>query len=101
MAPISTSTTAQNSANERATARLVAHVRRLAAVSRRVSSVRTGASVPAAAGLLDGKRAATHWIAAEQLAAAHPAITVDPDPIHGGARAGPTGSDSYRREPGR
>ncbi|TQM32858.1 GlxA family transcriptional regulator [Nocardia bhagyanarayanae] len=62
--------------------RLVAHVRRLAAVSRRVSSVCTGASVLAAAGLLDGKRATTHWIAADQLAAAHPAVTVDPDPIY-------------------
>ncbi|MFJ2837142.1 GlxA family transcriptional regulator [Nocardia sp. NPDC087230] len=61
---------------------LVAHVRRLAAVSRRVASVCTGASVLAAAGLLDGRRATTHWIAADMLAAEYPRVTVDPDPIY-------------------
>ena len=35
----------------------------------------------AAAGLLDGLRATTHWLTAEQLAAEHPQISVDPDPI--------------------
>ncbi|WP_067536931.1 GlxA family transcriptional regulator [Nocardia crassostreae] len=62
--------------------RLIAHIRRLAAVTRRISSVCTGASLLAAAGLLDGKRATTHWIAADDLAARHPDITVDPDPIY-------------------
>ncbi len=61
---------------------LVAHVRRLAAVSRRVASVCTGASVLAAAGLLDGKRATTHWITADELAAEYPDVTVDSDPIY-------------------
>ncbi|MFE7718771.1 GlxA family transcriptional regulator [Nocardia rhizosphaerihabitans] len=61
---------------------LVAHVRRLAAVTRRVASVCTGASVLAAAGLLDGKRATTHWIAADHLAAEYPGVTVDSDPIY-------------------
>jgi transcriptional regulator GlxA family with amidase domain len=37
-----------------------------------------GAFVLAAAGLLDGRRAATHWRYAERLAAAHPAVEVDP-----------------------
>lgn len=60
---------------------LVAHVRRLARESRRVASVCTGAGVLAAAGLLDGKRATTHWRFADQLAARYPAVTVDPDPI--------------------
>ncbi len=60
---------------------LVGHVRRLARDSRRVASVCTGASVLAAAGLLDGRRATTHWRFAAELAAEHPAVLVDPDPV--------------------
>jgi len=60
---------------------IVGHVRRLARESRRVASVCTGASILAATGLLDGRRATTHWRFASELAARHPAITVDPDPI--------------------
>lgn len=60
---------------------LVGHVRRLARVSRRVASVCTGASVLAAAGLLDGRRATTHWQFAADLARRHPQVVVDPDPI--------------------
>ncbi|MEU8965767.1 DJ-1/PfpI family protein [Streptomyces sp. NPDC048491] len=62
--------------------RIVGHVRRLARESRRVASVCTGATVLAAAGLLNGKRATTHWWYAEQLAAAYPDVTVDPAPIY-------------------
>jgi len=61
---------------------VVAHVRRLAGISRRVASVCTGASLLAAAGLLDGRRATTHWRHAAALAARYPAVTVDPDPIY-------------------
>lgn len=61
---------------------LVAHVRRLARESRRVASVCTGATVLAAAGLLDGRRATTHWLFADELAARHPAVHVDPAPIY-------------------
>ncbi|ROO52131.1 transcriptional regulator GlxA family with amidase domain [Micromonospora sp. Llam0] len=61
--------------------RLVAHVRRLARESRRVASVCTGASVLAAAGLLDGRRATTHWMYADQLSARHPAVRVDARPL--------------------
>ncbi|MYX37001.1 helix-turn-helix domain-containing protein [Streptomyces sp. SID8377] len=70
--------------HERAAAdpRLVGHVRRLAKESRRVASVCTGASILAATGLLDGRRATTHWRYASQLAAQHPAITVDSSPIY-------------------
>lgn len=60
---------------------LIAHVRRLAREARRVASVCTGATVLAAAGLLDGRRATTHWAFADGLARDHPAVTVDPDPI--------------------
>lgn len=63
-------------------ARIVGHVRRLAGESRRVASVCTGATVLAAAGLLDGKRATTHWRYADQLASAYPGVTVDPAPIY-------------------
>ena len=61
---------------------LLRHVRRLAATSRRVASVCTGASVLAAAGLLDGRRATTHWYFAADLARRYPQVTVDPDPIY-------------------
>jgi transcriptional regulator GlxA family with amidase domain len=56
-------------------------VRRLARRARRVASVCTGAFVLAAVGLLDGKRAVTHWRWCARLAAAHQRITVDPEPI--------------------
>ncbi|BAU88189.1 hypothetical protein SLA_7323 [Streptomyces laurentii] len=60
---------------------LVAWVRTLAARAHRIASVCVGAHLLAAAGLLDGKRATTHWSTAQRLAADHPAVTVDPDPI--------------------
>lgn len=62
--------------------RLVAEVRRLAARSRRIASVCTGASVLAAAGLLDGRRCTTHWMWASALAERHPAVRVDPVPLY-------------------
>ncbi|HET9422086.1 MAG TPA: GlxA family transcriptional regulator [Nocardioides sp.] len=61
--------------------RLVAHVRRLAGESRRIAAVCTGAGVLAAAGLLDGRRAATHWDHAAMLSARFPRVTFDGDPI--------------------
>jgi transcriptional regulator GlxA family with amidase domain len=64
-----------------ADARLVGHVRRLAAQARRVASVCTGATVLAAAGLLDGRRATTHWLYARHLAAGFPQVHVDPTPV--------------------
>ncbi|WJV45990.1 GlxA family transcriptional regulator [Streptomyces flavofungini] len=60
---------------------VVAWVKETAPGARRVASVCVGAHVLAAAGLLDGKRVTTHWSTAAQLAAEHPAVTVDPDPI--------------------
>jgi len=48
----------------------------------RVATVCTGAFAAAAAGILDNKRAATHWSSAAQLAAEYPAVHVDPDAIH-------------------
>lgn len=48
----------------------------------RVVSLCTGAFVLAAAGLLDGQRATTHWAHTEQLAARHPRVQVDPDVLY-------------------
>jgi transcriptional regulator GlxA family with amidase domain len=49
---------------------------------RRIGSVCTGAFLLASAGLLDGKRATTHWKWAAELGNKFKHITVDPDPIY-------------------
>lgn len=49
--------------------------------TRRVASVCTGAFLLASAGLLEGRRAATHWDWAERLRERHPGIEVDADRI--------------------
>ena len=49
--------------------------------ARRVASVCTGAFLLAAAGLLDGRRATTHWAHAQELQSLHPGVRVDPDPL--------------------
>jgi transcriptional regulator GlxA family with amidase domain len=61
---------------------LVEWIARRAGRARRTASVCTGAFVLAAAGLLDGRRATTHWFSAAKLARKHPTIDVDPDPIY-------------------
>lgn len=61
--------------------RLTRHIRRLAAVSRRVASVCTGATVLAESGLLAGRRATTHWFHARQFAENYPEVHVDPAPL--------------------
>ncbi|MFE7093990.1 GlxA family transcriptional regulator [Streptomyces erythrochromogenes] len=60
---------------------VVGRVKDLAGRTRRVASVCVGAHILAEAGLLDGRRATTHWSTAQQLAADHPAVEVDADPI--------------------
>jgi transcriptional regulator GlxA family with amidase domain len=61
--------------------RLLGWIAETAARARRTASVCTGAFPLAAAGLLDGRRATTHWAAAEALARQFPRVEVDPDPI--------------------
>ncbi|MDT0265666.1 helix-turn-helix domain-containing protein [Streptomyces sp. DSM 44915] len=63
-------------------AELVDAVRAAHAAGARVASLCTGAFVLAAAGLLDGRRATTHWAHTEVLAARHPRVTVDPDVLY-------------------
>ena len=60
---------------------LVDWVRERATEARRVASVCTGAFVLAAAGVLDGRRAATHWMFCNRLARRFPAVRVEADPI--------------------
>lgn len=48
----------------------------------RLVSVCTGSLLLAEAGLLDGRRATTHWRFCDQLARDHPAVHVEPDPIY-------------------
>lgn len=61
---------------------LVDQVRSLAERSTRVCSVCSGALILAAAGVLDGRRAVTHWEDCDALATQHPAVTVEVDPIY-------------------
>lgn len=58
---------------------LVRAVRRAASMGARVASICTGAFLLAATGLLDGRRATTHWLAAGELARRFPSIDVDPN----------------------
>jgi transcriptional regulator GlxA family with amidase domain len=61
--------------------RVIGWLRSAAGRSRRVASVCTGAFVLARAGLLDGRRATTHWASCDRLAEDYPAIDVQRDPI--------------------
>ncbi|GAA0299257.1 GlxA family transcriptional regulator [Streptomyces polychromogenes] len=57
-------------------------VRALGARAARVASVCTGAFVLAELGLLDGRRATTHWRHAAALARRYPHVRVEPDALH-------------------
>ncbi|WP_327097878.1 DJ-1/PfpI family protein [Nocardia vinacea] len=61
--------------------RLMEWLAAAAAHARRVTSVCTGAFLLAAAGVLDGRRVATHWAHVDQLANEYPDVTVDREPI--------------------
>jgi transcriptional regulator GlxA family with amidase domain len=59
----------------------LAYVRAASGRARRTASVCTGAFILAAAGLLDRRRATTHWGGATELARAYPRVHVEPDRI--------------------
>ncbi|MFF0250825.1 helix-turn-helix domain-containing protein [Streptosporangium sandarakinum] len=61
---------------------LLAALREAAGRGARVLTVCTGAFLPAAAGLLDGRRATTHWQFTDLLARRHPRISVDPGVLY-------------------
>ena len=61
--------------------KLVRWLVRRAEGASRVASVCTGAFLLATTGLLDGRRAVTHWSRCAELARRFPAIQVEPDPI--------------------
>ncbi|MGN9760044.1 GlxA family transcriptional regulator [Streptomyces sp. SD31] len=63
-------------------ARVVAALREAAEAGTRIASVCVGAFVLAEAGLLDGLRATTHWMATDELARRFPRVRVEPDVLY-------------------
>jgi transcriptional regulator GlxA family with amidase domain len=62
-------------------ASLVEWLKLRAGAARRTASVCTGAFLLAATGLLDRRRAVTHWEYCDEFSRRHPAVIVEPDPI--------------------
>lgn len=60
---------------------LIEFVKRAAGAAARVASVCSGSAILAEAGLLDGRRATSHWNAVETIARAYPQVTMEPDAI--------------------
>ncbi len=67
--------------------RVLDFVRETAARTRRTTSVCSGAYILAAAGLLDGRRATTHWNRSRDFARRFPKVRLEPDRIY--VRDGP------------
>jgi transcriptional regulator GlxA family with amidase domain len=61
---------------------LIQWLRKTAPTCRRICSVCVGSFLLAAAGILNGRRAATHWMHAPLLASRHPNVIVEPDAIY-------------------
>ncbi|MFJ6792917.1 GlxA family transcriptional regulator [Streptomyces sp. NPDC091268] len=72
--------------------RLTDWLRAHGGAAQRLVSVCTGGLLLAEAGLLDGRRATTHWNACERMARDYPAVDVDPDPIY--VRDGPVSTSA-------
>ncbi len=82
-APIDTLIVAGGAGHAKAAqdAALVDWIARAGAGARRTASVCTGAFLLARAGLLDGRRATTHWASSQTLAHLYPEVLVDAEPI--------------------
>jgi transcriptional regulator GlxA family with amidase domain len=65
-----------------ATAAVLRSLRRAGAQARRIAAICTGAFVLAQAGLLDGRRATTHWAFAQELRKRYPRVQVEEDRIY-------------------
>jgi transcriptional regulator GlxA family with amidase domain len=61
---------------------LIQWLRKTAPTCRRICSVCIGSFLLAAAGILDGRRVATHWMHAPLLASRYPNVVVEPDAIY-------------------
>jgi AraC family transcriptional activator FtrA len=61
---------------------IIETLQRAHAKGKRIASICSGVFVLAAAGLLDGRRAAVHWANAEALSRRYPQITVDPHVLY-------------------
>ncbi len=61
---------------------LLQWLRRMAPKVRRMASICTGTYMLAEAGVLDGRRATTHWAWCENLGKRYPAVQIEPDPIY-------------------
>jgi transcriptional regulator GlxA family with amidase domain len=61
---------------------LIAALRRAHDREARIVSICTGAFVLAAAGLLDGRRATTHWMYVDELHARYPHVELDPSVLY-------------------
>jgi len=57
-------------------------IRARVATTRRIGSICTGAFILGAAGLLDGRRATTHWASGARLQTLFPEARVEADAIH-------------------
>ena len=62
--------------------RFIAWVAKMSQQVRRIVSICTGSFILAEAGVLDGRRATTHWCACDDFRKRYPKVTLEPDPIY-------------------
>jgi len=62
--------------------RFIAWVTKMSQQVRRIVSICTGSFILAEAGVLDGRRATTHWSACDDFRRRYPKVTLEPDPIY-------------------
>jgi transcriptional regulator GlxA family with amidase domain len=62
--------------------RFLAWVARMSGRVRRIVSICTGSFILAEAGVLDGRRATTHWCACDDFRRRYPSVTLEPEPIY-------------------